>query len=119
VSGQLAESERTRALDEWLTRPDVRIARCLKQLDWATASDLFSALDLKHAEYDEFERALSSLVTSGHVLKRSYDGGLFYQLRNELEPPRPNDGSKPTRPGVRDGEELGAWFWWRGSWRPR
>jgi hypothetical protein len=107
------EEAYTRALSEWLDRPDVRLTRVLKHLDWPSATEIFSALDLPLAEYEAYQQVLADVVRAGHVTRRLEDGAFRYRLFLEIPPP---GRAMPTTPGY-EGQELGEYFFWRGAWR--
>ncbi len=103
-----------RLLGEWLARPDVRIARALKSLEWSTAEALFQKLEVTSPQIAEYARALARLVKSGHIEHRAPPE--CYRLARELATPPRAPVAVPSTPGT-DGEEREGWFFWRGTWR--
>lgn len=113
--GELAQDDAL-ALDAWLQRPDVRLVRALRHLEWMTADQIFESIKIAPREIPLFARALARLVESGHVRRTGEPG--YYHLERDLEPPAPPRArnTAPIVPG-NDGEERNGWFFWRGSWR--
>lgn len=109
-----SDARYTRVLGEWLARPDVRISRALKSMEWVTAEVIFAAVTDDPLEFPMCAKALARLVKSGHVLRRG-DPAVF-RLEVELPVPRPAQSDAPAKPGT-EGEERPGWFFWRGSWR--
>ena len=107
----------TLALDAWLQRPEVRIARRLGSLDRPTAAQLFAALDIGWSEHDAYEQALVKLIKDGNVEGDiDEDSVVRYRLVRELSPPVRRK-TRPIGTGL-EREEREGWFFWRGTWRP-